>query len=168
MNAAVWFGAALFFTFGIAPTAGSSEMRELLGPKNFPYFSGAISHFLMARYFGLQVICGLIAFLHLGGEWLYLSKSRGRFHTGLLAALLLLGVLGGYWVEPRLTRLHTIAYAVNVSPAQRLQAQQSLSTWRTVYKSANFLILCGLGLYLWRVSNSPESTRFVSASTFRG
>ena len=31
MNAALWFGAALFFTFAIAPAFSSPEMKRLLG-----------------------------------------------------------------------------------------------------------------------------------------
>ena len=59
MNAAVWFGAAIFFTFGIGAAAFSPEMKELLGPKNSPYFSGAIAQILIARYFHLQLLCGV-------------------------------------------------------------------------------------------------------------
>src|SRR6266496_2641930 len=43
LNAGVWLGAAIFFTFGAGPALFSQETQNLLGPKNYPYFSGAIA-----------------------------------------------------------------------------------------------------------------------------
>lgn len=168
MNAAVWFGAAVFFAVGVGPAASSPEIRELLGVKNYPYFSGAIGHILMSRYFILHTVCGLVALAHMAGEWLYLSKRPGRLLGGLLAVLLLAGLLGGYWIEPRLSRLHTAAHAVNMPSAQRQKAQASLDTWGGIYRFSHVLLLCGLGFYLWRVSNPSDPARFVSATVFRG
>src|ERR1039457_449261 len=61
LNAAVWFGGAVFFTFWSGRAPFSPEMKALLGPQNYPYFSGAIAQILIARYFNLQFTCSIIA-----------------------------------------------------------------------------------------------------------
>src|SRR6266436_1420387 len=71
LNAAVWFGAAIFFTFAAGPAVFSQDMKDALRQNN-PYFYGAIAQVLISRYFRLQLICGVIALLHLVMESLYL------------------------------------------------------------------------------------------------
>ena len=61
LNAAVWFGAAVFFTFGVGLVPFSPEMKTLLGSNNAPYFSGAIAQIFIARYFHFQLACGAVA-----------------------------------------------------------------------------------------------------------
>lgn len=167
MNAAVWFGAAVFFTLSASPAMFSPEMRGLLGTRNFPYFSGAINQVLMAGYFKLNLVCGLIALAHLGMEWLYLSKLPGRLRAWLVMLLLLAALAQGYWLGGKLERLNTQAHAVNLTAAQRQQATSSLGTWRAVHRGFNFLVVIGLGFNLWRVGNPPDPTRFVSTTKFR-
>ena len=79
LNAAVWFGGAMFFTWVAAPAVFSPEMKDLLGPKNYPYYSGAVAQIVVARYFVLQYVCGAIALLHLFFEWMFLGKAVQKF-----------------------------------------------------------------------------------------
>src|SRR5215467_7623971 len=109
MNAAVWFGAAIFFSFGIGAAPFSQEMKTLLG-NNSPYFSGAIAQIYIARYFYLHLICGAVALLHLLAEWVYLGRTPPRFALGLLIALIFAGFIGGYWLQPKMKELHRIKY----------------------------------------------------------
>ncbi len=83
-------------------------MLQLLGPNNFPYFSGAIEQLLTTRYFWLQLVCSAVALLQTMAVWLYLGKVPERFWRGLLLALVGFNLLGGLWLQPRLKRLHTI------------------------------------------------------------
>jgi hypothetical protein len=87
LNAGVWFGGAVFFTFGAGLAPFSQEMKTLLGPNNYPYFSGAIAQILIARYFHFQLICGVIAVLHLLAEGLYLGKHPRKLQVALLIGL---------------------------------------------------------------------------------
>jgi hypothetical protein len=48
-NAAVWLGAAIFYTVCAGPAVVSSDMPALLGLKYFPYFSGAVGQIVLAR-----------------------------------------------------------------------------------------------------------------------
>lgn len=168
MNAAVWFGAAVFFTLGIGPAVFSQDMRLLLGENNFRYFSGAIAQVLIARYFDLQIVCGLIALFHAFTEWLYLGRPLHRFWTGLLAGLLAVGLLGGFVLQPRIKHLHAIKYAQNRSETDRAAAARSLSLWHGFSQTVNVLMLAGLGLYLWRVAHPASTARFVTGVKFQG
>jgi len=89
MNAAVWFGAAVFWLLGAGPSARSGDMLALLGAKNFPYYSITIAEILNARYFNLHFVCAAIALLHLAAEWLYIGNAPRRPWLALLASLVI-------------------------------------------------------------------------------
>jgi hypothetical protein len=160
VNAAIWFGAAVFFTFGVAPAVFSQDMRQLLGPGNYPYFSGAIAQMLISTYFDLQVVCALVAVFHAFAEWLYLSRPLHRFWTGLLAVLLLSSLLGALLLQPHMKKLHQFKYSPAATPAQRVSATSAFKVWHGTSQAVNLLMLAGLGLYLWRTANPSNATRF--------
>ena len=168
MNAAVWFGAAIFFTFGIGPAAFSAEMKELLGAKNAPFFTGAIAQIMIARYFHLQLACSAVALLHLVGEWVYLGRTPRGLPLGLLIGLVVIGLVGGNLLQPKLKALHTTKYATNASLSTRETADRSFRVWHGISQGINLLMLTGLAIYLWKIGNPSDSTRFVSTSKFRG
>ena len=62
---------------------------------------------MAARYFHLQIACGIIALLHVTAEWLYLGKSTRKLWLGLLVGLWLLGLVGGFGLQPRLKQRAT-------------------------------------------------------------
>jgi hypothetical protein len=123
---------------------------------------------LIGRYFTLQLICGVIAAMHLFTEWLYLGRPLRRLTGYLLVGLLVLGLTGDFGMQPKIKRLHTAKYAVNASPQSREAAARSLAIWHGVAQSVNLFMLAGLVVYLWRVANPPEATRFVPAAKLRG
>src|SRR5262249_8101692 len=55
MNAAIWLGAAVSFTFAAAPAFFSGEALKM---GLHPYWRGAMAELVLARYFYLQYICG--------------------------------------------------------------------------------------------------------------
>jgi hypothetical protein len=166
LNAAVWFGSAFFFTFGVGFAPFSEEMKSLLGPNNYPYYSGAIAQIFIARYFHFQVVCSIVAGVHLLAEWLYLGKVAPKLQVGLLIGLWSAALLGGYWLEPKLKALHATKYGVNTRPEIRLAADRSFKAWHGVSQVINLFVVGGLALYLWRTANPPDQTRFVSAAKF--
>lgn len=168
MNAAVWLGSAVFFTVGTSPALYSNDVQILLGPQNFPYFSTAMAQVVWLKFFHFQIACAIVAWLHVAAEWLYLGRPRRKFTFSLLAALLGLALLGGAWLQPRMSRLHRISYAPNVSAVQRQSAARSYAVWRTVTQGFDFLMIGGLFVYVWRITNPPNSLRFVSSVKFRG
>lgn len=166
MNAAVWFGAAIFFTFSMGSAPFSHEMQTLLGEKNFPYYSGAIAQIFIARYFRLQLVCGAVAVLHLLGEWVYLGRTPQKMRVGLLAGLVIAALLGEYSLQPKLKQLHAIKYTAKAAQ-ERETAASSFRAWHGFSQGINLLMMIGLGAYLWRLANPADPTRFVSAAKFR-
>lgn len=166
LNAAVWFGAAIFFTFGAGLAPFSEDMQNLLGPRNAPYFSGAIAEILIARYFRFQMVCSVIAALHLLAEWLYLGKYPHKLQVALLIGLASATFIGGYWLQPRMSLLHATKYGVNTRPEVREAAGRSFKTWHGVAQVVNLLMVGGLTVYLWRATNPSDPTRFLSAGKF--
>jgi len=166
LNAAVWFGAAIFFTFAAGSAPFSDEMQRLLGTNNFPYFSGAIAQIFVARYFYLQLICAAVAVLHLFAEWLYLGKHPRKLQVGLLIGLCTAALLSGYWLQPKLNALHATKYGLSTRPEVRETAGRSFRAWHGVSQVVNILLVGGLVAYLWRAANPSDPTRFVSSVKF--
>jgi len=137
-------------------------------PLPFLYVAGKIAQVLIARYFRLQVICGIIALLHVLAERLYFGKSPEKVWVGLLIALVSVTLIGDFWLQPKLNGLHTMRYDPKASREARDDAAQSFRAWHGVSQVVNLLLIGGLGLYLWRVANPPDTTRFLSAGKFRG
>ena len=167
LNAAVWLGGGVFFTVALAPAIFSREMEGVLGHEYYRYFSGAIAQVLIARYFRLQLVCALVALIHFMAEWLYLGKSAQKLWLGLVIGLFCLGIVGGFWLQPRLKELHTVRYAVNTPRETREAANQSFRTLHGASQVVNLLMLCGLGVYFWHLANPPDPTRFLNAGAFR-
>jgi hypothetical protein len=167
LNVAVWFGAGVFLTLFADPGFSSADMQKLLGPKFYPYFSGAIAQIIIARYFRLQIICGIIAVFHLFAEQLYFGRAPQKRWLSLLLALLALSLLGGCFLQPRLRDWHNQRYDANASPRTRETASRSFPVWQGISQAANFLMLTALGFYLLRVGNPPDSTRFIGSGKFR-
>jgi len=165
-NAALWFGAAIFFTLSIDPFSSSEEIRELLGAKNSPYFSIAIGQLLTARYLRAFLACSIVSLVHLAAEWLYLGKYPQRRWLVLVLLLWLGGMAEVYWLQPKLRQLHRLQFT-RAEQRERERASRSYRVWREISQAINIVLLTGIGGYLWRVGNPPDATRFLSATKFR-
>jgi Domain of unknown function (DUF4149) len=168
MNAAVWFGGAVFFTFAAAPNFFSPEMLDLFGGRDHPYaraWSGQAAQLVLRSYFHTSLVCALVAVAHFAVEWLYTGRRLGRLLAGLLAGMLVLTLLGGFWLQPKLKALHIERYGVRSTPEQKDAAIRSFKRWHGVSQGLNFLLLIGLAAHLWKVVNPPDSVRFVGATS---
>ena len=168
LTAAAWFGAVVLFTFGVSPALSSARIESLLGAKHFPYFGGAIELVAAERYYGWLLAFGVISLVHLLAEKLYLGRKPGRFWLGSLLALFGTVVLLGFILHPRLNEAHLLRHAVNASPAQKQGAERTFRALSKVELALNLFLMTGVGVYLWRVANPPETTRFVTPGKFRG
>lgn len=142
-------------------------MQQLLEAKFYPFYSGAIAQIVISRYFRLEIICGVIAILHLLAEQFYFGRAPQKRWLSLLMGLLALSLLGSFWLQPKLKGLHTTKYAVNAPAATREAANNSFKMWHGISQATNLLMLVGLGLYVVRVGNTGESTRFIGTGKFR-
>jgi hypothetical protein len=167
LNAAVWFGAALYQTFIAGPAFASREMADLLTGRNFPFFSVAIAQIVASRYFYLQLVCGFLALFHVLAEWLYLGKVPQRFWLGLLFTIVALNLAGGFLLQPKLKDWHRLAFAPNTPAETRKSAARAFRAWQGTAEVVNFLVAGGLGVYLWRMANPADTNRFARATKFR-
>lgn len=169
LNAAVWLGAAFFFTFAVAPAFFTNEVKNVFQGSFF--WPGLMLQFVIGRYFYLQQICGVVALVHLIAEWFYLGRALQRLNVVLLGGLLLLGFVGGFWIQPKLHELHLVKYSMNehyqpvaLSVAERTAAVKAWNTWHGISQALNFVALAGLVVYFWRVSHPSDDLRILSAT----
>jgi hypothetical protein len=168
LNAAIWLGAAAFCTLAVLPVVNSQKMMSLLGQTYFPYLSVAITRLIIARLFYWQIFFALVAWLHLVLEWLYLGRTPRRFWVTLLTLLFCLSLLGGLWLNPKITGLHRVQHASNTPHANRELAAKSFQVWEGVFQALNVLLIAGVGVYFWRLTTTEDAPRFVTPVKFRG
>ena len=164
LNAAVWIGAAIFFTFVAAPAFFSPEMKQLLGPA----YSGAAAQIVVKRYFVFHLVCSTVAIAHLVLEWLYSGRPLHRWLLYLLLGIFAAALLGGFVLEPKMKQLHYVMYARGVTPAQQAQARSTFGLLHGLSQVGNLAVLAGLLANFWQVNNPNTPIRFFSATKFRG
>ena len=158
LNAAVWFGAAVFVTFFAGPAFFSDRMIHALADQR--YYAGAAAQVFLGRYFILHYVCGALAVVHLAAEWLYLGRRLTRFTLGLLTVIIALTLFGGGWMQPKLHGLHHAMY-FGATPAEQAAATKTFRAWHGASQAANLAVVCGLLVYFWRLTH-PRRTREVS------
>jgi hypothetical protein len=164
LNAAVWLGGVISFTFALGPAFFSKEMTAII---RVPY-NGIAAQIIIHRFFILINCCGAIALLHLFLEKLYLGKMVERLTLVALLVAISLGLSGGFLLQPKLKKLHLQKYSAQVSTEIRTGAERSFRIWHGVSQTMNLFMLGGLLVYFWRISNPPGASRFSSAGKFRG
>lgn len=163
VNAAIWFGASVFFTFFAGPAFFTDEMLRLLSR---PY-AGAAAQIVLERYFLLHIWCATIGLAHLIAEWLYSGRPFHRLVLALLMTLFTLSVIGNYVMLPKMKELHVRIYASQSSPPVRQSAQRSFSILHGTSMAGNLLVMLGVLTYFWQTSRPPTNTRFASVNRFK-
>jgi hypothetical protein len=156
LNASIWFGAAIFFTFFAGPAIFSEPLVKFLTRPG----AGIVAQVLVDRYFTLSLACGLVAFGHLIGESLYLGRPFLRLSLSLLAALFALVLVGGYGIQPKLKQLHRTMYLRDTPEPERQAAQRSFRIWHGVSQVLNLIVVGGVAVYLIRVAQPGDATRY--------
>jgi len=155
-NAAMWFGASIFFTFSVGPAFFSDKMIGLL---TRPY-AGAAAQIVIERYFLFHELCGAVALVHLVAEWLYMGKPLQRLTLWLLLGILALGLVGGHILQPRLRDLHRTIHGPGSAPQQIDRAKQSFKLWHAASQALNLVVLGGVAVYLWRATTPGSGYRY--------
>lgn len=166
LNAAIWFGAGVFVMLGVGAAISSGDMKQLL-ETYYPSYSLRIDEILIARYYTLGIVCGIMAIIHLLAEQLYFGRAPQKRWLGLLVGMLAFILIARFSLEPKLNHLITNRFAVNAPPQIRAAATESFKAWNRVSWAGNFLVLVGLGFYLVRVGSGGEATRFIGSGKFR-
>jgi hypothetical protein len=161
LNAATWFGSAVFLTIAL-PAMFSEEMtRRLTAPG-----VGFAAEAMVARFFEVQICCGAIALAHLAAEWLYAGRPPQRLKVGLAMGLLGVALAGGLWAQPKMQKLHKEKY-YGRTVEQQTQAARAFAVWHGASETVNMLVIGGLILYLWSVSGPSEHARYSSFGKIR-
>jgi hypothetical protein len=170
LNAAVWLGAAIFFSFAAGPAFFSAEMKSIPSQLLHPFWPGVMAQQVIERFFYLQQICGVIAVVHLVAEWFYLGRPLQKLNVALLSGLLFIGFAGGFWLQPKLHRLHLVKYGMKdkyqADPRpkeERAAAVESFKSWHRVARVIDLVALAGLLVYFWRVTHPSDDLRVLNA-----
>jgi len=168
MNAAVWFGAAVFYTFGAGPSLASSGLKDVIGTNNSPYFGFLIENMVGRSFWHLYLACSVVALLYMAAEWLYFGKYPSRWWLAFVFALVLVGTFQGFWIQPTLKSLHESEHNRQVRVEERQLAARSFTTWNAISRYLDLVLAASLGFYTWRVANPSDPMRFVGSAKFRG
>jgi hypothetical protein len=173
VNAAIWFGASIFFAGVVLPGIFSEDMHRVFGvaPDSpfYEFYPGGVAMTLFRRFFVLQYVCGLVALVHLFAEKLYLGRAFPRLATAIAAGALVVSLIGGLAVQPRLREFRRTMYSTTASAEQKAAAAHSFGVWHGTSQAVNLLMLAGLLIYLVRMTRPEESSRYGTLfPTFRG
>ena len=157
----------MVLSFFAVPAMFSGQTKTLLEEHNFPYFSGALAQILIARYFKLQIVCGIVAIAHLLGENLYFGRAPQKIWFALLTGIFALSLAGGFWLQPKLKELHAIKYSAKETADRRRLAADTFKTWHGISQVMNLFVLAGLGMHLCRVASRGGDARFLDAGKLR-
>jgi hypothetical protein len=156
INAAVWLGASIFFTFVAGPAFFSPEMQKLLTQA----YAGAAAEIVIQRYFILHYCCGAIALAHIVAEWLLTGRPIDRLTAFIAMCAVVLSLIGGLWLQPQLRSLHRARYW-GQGPEEREIAARTFRTWHGAAQVANLAMLGGLTVFFWRLTRpDPLAPRF--------
>ena len=155
MNAAVWLGGAVFFSFVTVRGVFQPAMVAMFQK----YYVGLIAQMMQERYFTFHLVCGGIAFLHALVRWFVRGREPQRVVLGVLAAIYVLSLGGAFVLQPKLKSLFQIKYTAPTL-AQRDQAAASFGRWHGLSQGMNLIILGGLVFYVWRMAEPVAETRY--------
>lgn len=167
MNAAIWLGTAIFYTFGVEPACFSADMRAALGVQGQSYFNGAIASVAATSYYHVALACGVVALLHLLAHGLYFGRQTRKFSLGLVVGMFLLTLLASNVIQPAMTRLNRKHYTATET-VQRESAAKSFRILHVTSRFIDVLIIGGLIFYVWRVGSPSDTLRFVRPVQYRG
>ncbi len=144
LNAAVWLGGAVFFTFLAGPAFFAPALEAVL-PKPE---DGVAARFLINRFTAFQLSCACIALITIAIGWRLEGGKFPRTQGLLLGGILLLIVLGMMVLAPKLNALHELKYAdyfdVKATKAQSETAGKAFGSLHGLSQVGNLVVLLGL------------------------
>lgn len=144
LNAAVWLGGAVFFTFFAGPVFFDPALKDVL-PKPE---DGIAARFLIDRFTAFQLSCSCIAMITIAISWRLEGGKFPRKQGLLLGGILLLIVLGMIVLTPKLNALHELKYAdyfdVQATKAESKAADKAFSSLHGLSQVGNLAVLLGL------------------------
>ena len=155
LNAAVWLGGAVFFTFIAGPAFFSPALDPIL-PKPE---DGIAARYLIGKFTTFQIACASIALgtMVIGWRW-YARRFRAPQALVLGTVILLIGV-SMVWIMPKLDALHHAKYAdhfgLNITDEAQKAAAKQFGPLHGLSQAGNLLVLLGLTaqfILTWRLA----------------
>jgi hypothetical protein len=149
---AVWLGASVFLTFFVGPALFSPEVLRVI-PK---YHAGRVAQVILGQFFWLQLACGSAAILVSLMGWAYGGTRQRPWSTLMLLGAVLVVLVAGRTLPPRMERWHAIQYAPNTTPAEKTAAQKSFRRLHGVSQVANLAVMIGVTLYFLQLTRPAQ------------
>ena len=144
LNAAVWLGGAVFFTFVAGPMFFDPALKEIL-PKPE---DGIAARFLIGRFTAFQISCALIAAITLIIGWRMSERPFPRAQALLLGGIGLLIAAAVLVLTPKLDALHHLKYAdyfgLNTTKEQSEAAAKAFGPLHGLSMVGNLVVMLGL------------------------
>lgn len=156
LNAAIWLGATVFFTFGAGPAIFSDASASFLPA---PY-RARIAELIIARLFVLQQVCGLVALALLLADFLRAGRVVRRLPLAVVSGLFLVSLLSGFWLAPKMHSLQQIRYSGRSTPQQQTGAIRSFNALHGLAQTLNLFYLAGLLFHLAQMTRTPDAPRW--------
>jgi len=144
LNAAVWLGAAVLFTFIAGPAFFDPALKDIL-PKPE---DGIAARFLIGRFTAFQIACACVAVITLLVDW---RMGGGQFPCAqalLLGGIILLITAAILWLTPQLDALHQVKYAEHfgktATAVESDTAAKAFGRLHGLSMISNLLVLIGL------------------------
>jgi hypothetical protein len=167
VNAAIWLGAAVFFTVAVGPAFFSEAMLKLFGGPQAQYshaYAGMAAMVVIKRYFLCHHVCGAIAILHGMAEAGYQGLPFKRFRNLLAVSIFTVGLALGLLLQPRMGVWLEAKYNPRLTSEARVAAAHSFSVWHGVSQVANLLMTGGLLVFFLKTAGAagrdPKSNPF--------
>ena len=148
LNAAVWFGSAVFVTVGL-PVVFSAEVGRFV---QRPYV-GIVAENILARYTIVQYWCAGIALFHFFASPLLLGRRLSKLVLSILLILTSFALVSGLWLQPKMAHLHYVKYWGTVT-ADKVEADRSFRAFHGCSQAANLLVIIGLVIYVLKVTET--------------
>lgn len=155
LNAAVWLGGSVFFTFVAGPAFFSPELEFILPkPEN-----GIAARYLIGKFTAFQIACACIALITMVLGWRWNVRRFQKMQALVLGAVILLIVCGMVFLTPKLDALHQLKYAdyfgLTASPEVQENAATQFGPLHGLSQAGNLLVLIGLFaqfMITWRLA----------------
>lgn len=167
MNAAVWLGTTVFFTFGANPACFSPNITNMFSAGSDSYYPNVIAQAIMTKYYAISLACAVVALLHFLCKWLYMGRPNRKFSSMLLISLFVITLIGSNAIQPALAKLNERRFKAP-QQVERQSAMRSFHILNVVMEICNILVIGGLVVYTWRIANPSDTLRFVNPVQFRG
>jgi hypothetical protein len=163
-NAALWFGASLFFLVCIRGVFQSEELMRLV-----PHpFSEASMHVLLGSYLTLLTICSLVAMgQHWAEQW-YAGRPVFQLKMGVLLTLVVVNMVIKWVIFPSMTQQHLRAYRPSATQQDLQEGARAYRMWKTGFHFVHLFVVIGSFSHLMSVTQRHSSYRELGMYQFRG